>query len=403
MNPELLAHIIPVVSAAETQLPAAPATPFYVYDMPLLRKTVEAAKQAAAYSFPLRSVRLHYAMKANNETPVMEVMAAEGLGIDAVSIEEVELAVKLGFKPDNIVFAGVGKSEYDIYTAATAGVGMFNVESVEELNSVSRISAVIGRDINVSLRINPDIDPHTHRFITTGLEENKFGIPLAQLDLAVNRALSLPGIVLAGLHFHIGSQIEDCSIFTRLAEIASDTVKALVANGISIANLNLGGGFGVDYHHPDEANMPDFKAWFDSIAKGLDVPQNVTLHFEPGRSVVAQCGSLITRVIRVKHGPTKNFAILDAGFNILLRPAFYQAYHHFENLTHKDAAVIPDAEKYDIVGPLCESSDVFCHDITMPRLADGDILAVRSAGAYGSSMASGYNLRTVRPSVFIEY
>lgn len=374
-------------------------TPFYIYDRGLIDEAVKSLKKASAENFPDRKVKMHYAMKANNEPEIMKMMLAGGLGIDAVSIEEVEHAVSLGFAPASVTFAGVGKTVDEINLAANLGVGQIVAESLEELADIDAVGRSLGKAIPVALRINPNIDAHTHKFITTGLNENKFGLPKEMIPEAFAFLRGAEGIDFAGLHFHVGSQIMDYGVFTMLAEEASEVFNEILKAGFNLRTLSLGGGLGVDYARPDANPVADFRAWMRHTAAGLKLPPEVELHFEPGRSLMAQAGNLVSRVARVKKGASKRFVIVDAGFTALIRPAFYQAYHKIENITAQDSDIARNSV-YDVVGPLCESSDVFAENVSLPETHRDDLLVFRSAGAYGSSMASAYNLRRLYPSKF---
>ncbi|MDE5686422.1 MAG: diaminopimelate decarboxylase [Paramuribaculum sp.] len=369
-------------------------TPFYFYDMELLRQTVAAARAAAANPM----FRIHYAMKANVEIPVLEVMREAGFGIDTVSGGEISRAVDCGFDPARIVFAGVGKSDAEIDLAIEKGIGCFNVESIEELEVIAGRARVLGKKARVALRVNPNIDAHTHHYITTGLAENKFGIALEMLDRAIDIATASDDIDFRGLHFHIGSQITTLRPFEILSERINDLQDRYESRGIRFATINVGGGLGIDYENPDTNPIPDFEGYFSTFSKCLRIREGQEIHFELGRSMVGQCASLITRVLYVKHGLEKQFAIIDAGFTDLIRPALYEARHLIENLT-SDAT---ETAIYDVVGPICESSDVFDKDTTLPITSRGDLLALRSAGAYGSVMAMQYNCRSLPRSVFSE-
>ena len=361
-------------------------TPFYYYDLELLRRTLAELKAA----IPSPAYKVHYAMKANANPDVLAEIHAAGLGIDTVSGNEIKAAIDAGFAPEKIVFAGVGKTDAEINLALAAGIGCFNVESVPELEVISALAVKAGKVANVALRVNPDIDAHTHHYITTGLAENKFGINMDLLDSVIDLALTLPGVCLTGLHFHIGSQITDNTPFAILSERINTLQDRYEERGLSFATINVGGGLGIDYDNPDANPVPDFAAYFATFASRLHLRPGQELHFELGRAIVAQCGSLISRVVYVKKGTEKQFAILDAGMTDLIRPALYQAHHEIQNLTSDGPA-----ETYDVVGPICESSDVFATDVKLPEVHRGDLIALRSAGASGEIMASRYNLRAL--------
>ncbi len=333
-------------------------------------------------------------MKANANPAVLKEVKEAGLGVDTVSGGEIAAAVAAGFAPEKIVFAGVGKTDAEIELALNTGIGNFNVESLPELEVISEIATRMGKTARVALRVNPNIDAHTHHYITTGLAENKFGINLEQLDEVIDRCMTLPSVEFVGLHFHIGSQITDNTPFAILSERINKLQEQIEEKGITLKSINVGGGLGIDYEDPDANPVPDFKSYFDVFEKNLKLRPGQELHFELGRAIVAQCGSLITKVLYVKKGTTKQFAIVDAGMTDLIRPALYQAYHKIDNITSDG-----EVDKYDVVGPICESSDVFEEDAMLPMVKRGDLLALRSAGAYGEIMASRYNLRRLPGSL----
>ena len=475
------------------------ATPFWYYDMDVFRKTVKlAASLSERYG-----IGVHYALKANVEPRLVSYIASKGFGADCVSGNEVKYAVKSGFARSSIVFAGVGKSDKEISDALDLGIGCFNVESLMEMQVIDALAASKGVRANVSLRINPNIDAHTHRYVTTGLYENKFGISRHEFEAAIDILKGSKALDFKGLHFHIGSQITDVEpVYSLECERTAEIVEWFEAHGMEVDSIDLGGGLGVDYDEPDENPVPDFEKWFSIIDKKLRRRPEQSVSIEPGRSMVAQCGSLITRVLFVKSGETKTFLIMDAGMNDLIRPALYGAYHKIENLsayyasksssddrpspgicdwgidsgarsvrvwdrvpmknysksssddrpgpgiceskyvedvkaarsvrvwdrvpmkhmepvgrdrplekgfggieTHggieNDIVNCSQSERlYDIVGPVCESSDVWGEGRELPYSKRGDILAIRSTGAYGSVMSSRYNLRDLAPAVF---
>lgn len=360
-------------------------TPFYYYDMQVLHDTLTAV-QTHVSVFP--SAMVHYAVKACATPAVLRAISAAGLGADCVSGGEIELALRHGFAADRIVFAGVAKTDCEIRFALQQGIGCFNVESLPELEVLADIAAQMNKVASVCLRINPNIDAHTHAKITTGMQENKFGIPMQDIPVVVQACLSHPFIALRGLHFHIGSQITDMNVFAALSDRINDLV-AEVERITPVTDINVGGGLGILYEHPNHFPIPDFKNYFATYQQHLHLREGQMVHFELGRSVVAQCGNLITRVLYVKQGVQKQFAIVDAGMTDLIRPALYGAFHRIENISRPDA---PD-RMYDIVGPICESSDVFATDYRIAQIQRGDLLAIRSAGAYGEVMASCYNQR----------
>lgn len=369
-------------------------TPFYYYDMSLLGDTLREINEARDG----RNIHAHYAVKANSNPEILRTIAGAGLGADCVSGGEIALALEAGFPPEKISYAGVGKTDREIRLGLSAGIGYFNVESIEELEIIATLAKEMGKKAPVALRVNPNIDAHTHHYITTGLEENKFGIDMRLLDQAVEIAHTSPHLDLIGLHFHIGSQITTTEPFNLLCERVNALVDKYRSRGIEFRVLNVGGGLGIDYDDPDAHPIAAFRPMFEVLANNLKIREGQEIHCEPGRSVVAQCGTLISRVIYVKEGVGKKFVILDAGMNDLIRPALYGAHHKIENLTATDPTA---TETYDVVGPVCESSDTFAKDEVMPATRRGDIIALRSAGAYGESMSSCYNSRPLSGSLCV--
>ena len=373
------------------------ATPFYYYDMDLFRRTVDHVAVLAQK----HNIKVHYAVKANVERRLLEYISSKGFGADCVSGNEVLHAHDCGFPADQIVYAGVGKTDKEIYNALKLGIEAFNCESLQEIYVINEMARVYGLKANVSIRINPDIDAHTHKYVTTGLYENKFGISQHEFDKLIDIIKKSEHINFYGLHFHIGSQI------TRVAEVfalecqrVNEVVAYFERNGLKVDNINLGGGLGVDYDDPDENAIADFKTWFGTISENIARREDQSVHVEPGRSLVAQCATLISRVLFVKSGETKNFLIMDAGMNDLIRPALYGAYHKIENLSAAQRTFFPTHQAYDIVGPVCESSDVWGAGRLLPLSVRGDLMAIRSTGAYGQVMASRYNMKDLAPSVF---
>lgn len=359
-------------------------TPFYYYDLDLLRTTLaEINEQSSKSNFDV-----HYAMKANVNPSVLACIKEAGLGADCVSGGEVQAALDAGIPASKVVFAGVGKADWEINLGLENDIFCFNVESVPELEIINELAIAKGKTAQVALRINPNVSAHTHHYITTGLNENKFGINMSELDKVTDLVLTLSNIKLIGIHFHIGSQITDMSSFQALCVRVNELQEYFDKRNIELSVINVGGGLGINYEHPNHIPVPDFEGYFKVFRSHLELRPHQTLHFELGRAVVAQCGSLISKVLYVKEGTSKKFAILDAGFTELIRPALYQAYHRIENLSSD----MPE-EVYDVVGPICESSDSFAKDYSMNATKRGDLIALRSAGAYGEIMASQYNLR----------
>ena len=362
-------------------------TPFYYYDVNVLRETLSCInKEAGKYN----NFCVHYAVKANANHKVLTIIRESGLGADCVSGGEIRAAIKAGFPTNKIVYAGVGKTDWEINLGLDYDIFCFNVESVPELEIINELAAAKGKTARVAFRINPNVGAHTHANITTGLAENKFGISMEDMDKVINMAGTLPHVKFVGLHFHIGSQILDMGDFVALCNRVNELQEKLYARQIIVEHINVGGGLGIDYAHPNRQAIPNFTEYFATYHKHLKLRPQQTLHFELGRAVVGQCGSLISKVIYVKQGTNKQFAILDAGMTDLIRPALYQAYHKIENITSEEPI-----ETYDVVGPICESSDVFGKAIDLNKAHRGDLFALRSAGAYGEIMASAYNCRAL--------
>lgn len=361
-------------------------TPFYYYDTDLLRRTLAEVRHNLS-----SDMHVHYAVKACANPKVLGIIAQAGLGADCVSGGEIQAALHAGFPADKIVYAGVGKSDWEIELGLDAGIFAFNVESEPELEVINQLAISKGTKARIALRINPNVGAHTHANITTGLTENKFGIDMQDMERLIGMAASMDGIEFIGLHFHIGSQILEMDDFAALSRRINEIQERLDVAGIpAIRNINVGGGLGIDYKQPDHYPVPDFRAYFDTYRKHLLLRPGQQLHFELGRAIAGQCGALISRVLYIKSNPIKNFCIVDAGMTDLVRPALYGAYHQIDNLTAEDPT---DFVTYDVVGPICESSDVFIKNYGMPRTNRGDLIAFRSAGAYGEIMASGYNCR----------
>lgn len=369
-------------------------TPFYYYDQNLLQVTLDTiTSEAGKYE----GFKVHYAVKACVDQTVLGVINASGIGCDCVSGGEVERCLMSGFAPSKIVFAGVGKADWEINLALDANIACFNVESVPELEVIDELARAKGKVANIALRVNPNVDAHTHKYITTGLSENKFGISMEMLEEVVAKAKTLKNVNLIGLHFHIGSQLLEFEPFQMLCSRINELQDKFEALGVKFKTINVGGGLGVDYVNPDENPIPDFATYFATYNKYLKLRPGQELHFELGRAVVAQCGSLISRVLYVKEGLNKKFVILDAGMSDLIRPALYQAHHNIENIT----ASTSETDTYDVVGPICESSDCFGTDEVLPKTKRGDLVALRTAGAYGQIMASNYNCRKIPASVVL--
>lgn len=361
-------------------------TPFYYYDVALLKETLECAQSEAAKH---DDYHIHYAIKANFNARLLKIISEAGIGADCVSGGEVKAALSAGIAPENIVFAGVGKTEKELRLSLEAGIFCFNAESLPEVELINELAAEYNTTARIAIRVNPGVGAHTHANITTGLAENKFGINYELLEDTIGCIKELKNVELIGLHFHIGSQILEMDDFATLCNRINEIQDTLEKNlGLVLPHINVGGGLGIDYMQPTANPVPDFASYFATYAKNLKRRPGQQIHFELGRSLVGQCGTLVSRVTYVKRGTCKQFAIIDAGMNDLVRPALYQAYHEIENLSSQGAK-----EAYDIVGPICESSDVFAKDRELALTKRGDILAIRSAGAYGEAMAFGYNCR----------
>ena len=380
-------------------------TPFYYYDMGILRETLEACTNASAkYGF-----HVHYAMKANFNPKVLDMIQSFGVGADCVSGNEVKAAIEHGFDKDKVVFAGVGKSDKEINFALDADIFCFNVESVQELHIINDLAKAKNKKASVAIRINPNVDAHTHHFITTGLDENKFGVNIWQLPDVAEALRACPNLQFLGIHFHIGSQITDMEVYKNLCTRINEMQDWFEDHGFPVKVLNTGGGLGVDYHNPDTNGMANFESYFEVFKNFLNVKPGQEVHFELGRALVAQSAALIARVLYVKNGQKKNFLILDAGMTELIRPMLYQAYHGIENLSQDSRIKNQDKTthysslntiNYDVVGPICESTDCFRKDVDLPESFRGDLIAIRTAGAYAEVMASGYNLRDRVQSVY---
>jgi diaminopimelate decarboxylase len=371
-------------------------TPFYFYDLEVLQNTINAIKVAAPNHY-----HIHYALKANAHPTLLQLINQAGFGADCVSGNEVKRAIECNFTPKQIVFAGVGKSDKEINFALDHSIFCFNVESIHELQIINELAKAKNKMASIALRINPNVDAYTHKYITTGLEENKFGINPYEFDAIINIIKELHNIQLIGLHFHIGSQIQDLTPYKNLCLRVNEINKWFIQKGYLLPHINLGGGLGINYSEPDTQVIVDFKSYFNVFKQFLEIDPKQHIHFELGRCIVAQCGSLISRVLYIKNGINTNFAILDAGMTELIRPALYQAFHKIENITANCHVEERKGNyKYDVVGPICESSDCFGKAVTLPETKRGDLIAIRSAGAYGEVMSSKYNLRDQVQSFF---
>ncbi len=386
---------IPLFDKELSQYFSKMETPFYYYDLELLYKSLDRLKLAAEkYNY-----LIHYAMKANANDRILKIIKGYGLGADCVSGNEVKKAVKIGIPSDKIVFAGVGKSDAEIKYAIGQSIFSFNSESIEEIEIINKWAGEMKKTASISLRLNPDIDAETHKYLTTGLPENKFGIPLQFLDKVIRRVKELRNIRLIGLHFHIGSQIREMHPYVELCGRVN-SIQDIIhdRHNIILEHINLGGGLGINYENPDAEPVPDYERFFDTIHQHLKVRENQKVHFELGRSVVGQMGSLISKVLYIKKGLNKNFMILDAGMTDLIRPALYGAQHKIQNISSPEVQIMN--YKYDVVGPVCETSDSFDDNVMLPMSKRGDLVAIRSTGAYGEIMVSQYLLRDKPKAVY---
>lgn len=369
-------------------------TPCHVYDLNLLRRTLnQVKKEASQHNF-----KIHYALKANTNEKVLEIISEAGLGADCVSGNEVKTAINAGFPKEDVVFAGVGKSDQEIKEALLEDIFCFNCESYEEVEVIDSIAKELGLIAKIALRLNPNVDPKTHQYISTGLSYNKFGFSQNELSQFFNTYKEFQNLELIGLHFHIGSQIRTVDPYINLCKAVNVYINEFERRGLKIQHINLGGGLGINYENPDEEPIPNFKGFFNTVKEHLIYRENQTIHFELGRSIVGQCGNLLTRILYRKENGNKNFLIVDAGMNNLLRPALYNSYHKIEKITSE---CTKKREKYDIVGPICESSDCFGQEIELESSKRGDLLSIRSSGAYGQSMQLNYNLRDQAKVYFI--
>ncbi len=364
-------------------------TPFYFYDLDVLRSTLESIKKEAGNW----GYKVHYAIKANSNQRILKIISSYGFGADCVSYNEIAAAISAGFIPSEIVFAGVGKTDKDIEAALKANIFCFNCESIPEIEVINELAAKHDRTAHIALRINPYIDAHTHKYITTGIEESKFGINTLEIEDVIKNLTDFKHIRLIGMHFHIGSQITRMSVFKSLCARINELQEWFSSHNIILESINVGGGLGIDYENPEK--YPNFPEYFSLLHEFIDLFPGQVLHVEPGRSIIGQCGSLISKVLFIKNGSNTQFAIIDAGMTDLIRPALYHAHHKIENLTSSG-----NIYRYDVVGPVCESADTFAKFLELPETRRGDIIAIRSAGAYGEAMAMRYNLRDLPKSVF---
>ena len=358
-------------------------TPFYFYDIDLLDKTILSLKESLDPNYSV-----YYAIKANNNSKIIKLIKDHDLGIDAVSGEEINKSLNNSIKPKKIVFAGVGKTKDEIIFAIRKKIYLFNCESFDEISLIDKISNELNVKTKIAIRLNPNIDSRSHKYIKTGMFDSKFGIQIDHLDEILEKIKKLNHIDLKGYHFHLGSQIDDLGVFRKLCKVSNEMNMYLKNKNFNITDINLGGGLGINYKEPDLNLIPDFKSYFQIFKKNLIYFDNQKIHFELGRSIVGQSGSLFSSILYLKKSFNKHFIIIDAGMTELIRPALYNAQHHIENLSSNKKEI-----KYDVVGPLCESSDTFAKDYYLNQSKIGDLIVIRSSGAYGEVMSSNYNLR----------
>jgi diaminopimelate decarboxylase len=375
-----------------SRIAEAVGTPVYIYSTSILRERFERFRGAVAGLDAL----ICYALKANDTLAVVSFLGTLGAGADVVSAGELAIAKAAGVAPQKIVFAGVGKSRAEMEAGLAAGILQFNVESLPELESLDAVAQAMGRKAPVALRINPDVDARTHAKITTGKSENKFGIALDEAVEATRRARQMPGIDFTGLAVHIGSQLTDIEPFRRAFTKVVELALALKASGVPLKRLDLGGGLGLSYAQEAPPTPEAYARMVGEVTSPLGLP----LIFEPGRHLVGEAGLLLTRVLYVKQGASRRFVIVDAGMNDLIRPTLYDAYHAI--LPVKEPAEDASSERVDVVGPVCESGDIFAEQRPLPPISAGDLLAIGSVGAYGSVMSSSYNARPPAAEVMVK-
>ena len=374
-----------------TALAGKVGTPFYVYSAATLRRHVQVLREA----FKGIDTLVAYAMKANSNQAVIKLIAREGAGADVVSGGELERAIAAGVPANRIVFSGVGKTFAEMRRALEVGIKCFNLESEPELERLSDVAVSMGMTAPVSVRINPDVDAGTHKKISTGKSENKFGIPFARAREVYARIAALPGVRAVGVDMHIGSQITDMTPFDNAFALLAQLVRDLKAAGHDIRHADVGGGLGIPYHH--DADAPPAPPAYAEIVRKHIGPLGVSLVLEPGRLIVGNAGILVTKVEYLKEGG-KTFVIVDAAMNDLIRPTLYEAHHDIQPVVHSNLAQITA----DVVGPVCETGDFIAQDRKMAGVKEGDLLAVMSAGAYGAVMASTYNSRPLVPEVLVD-
>lgn len=366
-------------------------TPFYYYNLDILNKNI-----SELFSSLEKTNKVHFALKSNSNKKLLKILKLSGLGIDAVSSNEIKRAIEVGFSPRDIVFAGVGKSDDEIHYALQKEISYLNCESFEEIDVINEISKNMNKIADISIRINPSIKTGTHKNIETGNKNNKFGIDLNDIGLVIERIKDLNNISVVGFHFHLGSQIDSDTPFLKLCEVANEMNDLFYKKNLIVKHINVGGGLSIDYKDPINNQVSDFKNFYKIFNQNLRLKENQNIHSELGRSIIGQCGFLVSKVLFNKKSYGRNYLIVDAGMNDLMRPALYNSFHKILNISSKNL----NFKKYDVVGPVCESSDVFATDYELPISSRNDIIIICSTGAYGESMSSNYNLRNSLKSYF---
>jgi len=366
-------------------------TPFYYYDINILKANLEALKNSIN-----NKNKVHFALKSNFNNKILDIINSYGFGIDAVSGNEIKKAIEVGFKSEDIVFAGVGKKDSEIQFSIDNNISYLNSESFQEIEIINKISSKSNKITPISIRINPNIKTQTHKHIQTGYRNNKFGIDINDLNEVIDYSNKFKNIEIVGFHFHLGSQINNNSPFLKLCSIVNEVNDVFKVKSINIKYINVGGGLAIDYSNPIDNSISDFKNFISLFNKNIFLNDKQIIHFELGRSIVGQCGFLISKVLFIKKSYEKNYVIIDAGMNDLIRPALYNTYHKVINITSKS----PEKINYDVVGPVCESSDTFAYDYPLPITNRDDFIVICSAGAYGQSMSSNYNLRNKLKSYY---
>ncbi len=366
-------------------------TPFYYYDLDILNKNISNLKSSIQ-----KNNKVHFALKANFNNRILNIIKSSGLGVDAVSSNEIKKALEIGFSSKDIVFAGVGKTDTEIIYSINKEISYINCESFEEINVINKISRNLNKLSSISIRVNPSIETGTHKNIETGNKQNKFGIDINEIADLIDRIKNFKNVLVVGFHFHLGSQIESDLPFLKLSEKANELNNLFYDKKFNIKYINVGGGLSIDYEEPLINPVSNFTRFFQIFNNKLLLKKNQEIHFELGRSIVGQCGFLVSKVLFTKKSFNTDFLIIDAGMNDLIRPALYNSLHKIINISSKNEKNM----NYDIVGPICESSDIFANNYNLPISSRNDHIVICSTGAYGESMSSNYNLRNSLNSYF---